>query len=262
MGIMQVLRLVIKLKKMSEHLNGWIKLHRSILDWEWFKDAETLQLFIYCLVRANLNDGSWRNIDYKRGEFITSLESISKDTGLTIQQTRTRLKRLISTGEITCKSTNKFTIITICKFDDYQNIFESTNKQTNRQATDNQQTKVDESNKQLTTGREDEEDNRIRRERNKEKISYKDIKKKDDDFIAPTLTDVRRFILENDLTGVSPEEFYQYYEECDWKQGKRKMKDWKAVVKQWNQRNFSNSNKFNSSVNKNGISTAEYGIVL
>lgn len=105
---------------MAEYYGGWIKLHRQILNWEWFKKPEALSVFIYCLLRANIIDGSWRGIGFERGQFITSLETIRKDTGLSIQQIRTALKHLIKTGEITSSSTNKYTIITICKFNIYQ----------------------------------------------------------------------------------------------------------------------------------------------
>ena len=109
---------------MAEYSCGWIKLHRQILNWEWFKKSETMHIFIYCLIRANISDGLWRGIQYKRGQFITSLETIRKDTGLSIQQIRTALKHLVNTGELTSKSTNKYRIITICKFDSYQSAYE------------------------------------------------------------------------------------------------------------------------------------------
>ena len=247
---------------MTEHLNGWIKLHRSILNWEWFKDATTFQFFLYCLLKANIADGTWRNIPFKRGQFITSLESICKDTGLTVRQARTRIDRLISTGELTSHTTNKYRILTICKFEDYQTFLEVDDKQNASQTTSKRQANDKQEGYETTTGKEEEEDYKIRRERNKEKISYKDMKKKDDVFMAPTLIDVKKFILDNDLTGVSPEEFYQYYEECDWKQGKQKMKDWRKVIRQWNQRNKKYYSKQTSKISNNGIVRADYGIIL
>lgn len=108
---------------MAEFYGGWIKLHRQIVNWEWFKKPETLSVFIYCLLRANISDGTWRGIEYRRGQFITSIETIRKDTGLSIQKIRTALKHLYDTGELTHESTNKYTIITICKFDIYQTIY-------------------------------------------------------------------------------------------------------------------------------------------
>ena len=56
-----------------------------------------------------------------------------------------------TTGEITTKTTNKYTIITICNYESYQINIDDTNKQTNNQ-----------DNKQLTTTKE------IKNIRNKE----------------------------------------------------------------------------------------------
>ena len=49
--------------------NEVIKLNRKILDWRWFSDPVTRDLFIYCLLKANWKDGAWHGIEYKRGDF-------------------------------------------------------------------------------------------------------------------------------------------------------------------------------------------------
>lgn len=78
-----------------------------------------------------------------RGSFVTSLDSLAKELGLSVQEIRTALKRLISTGELTSKSTNKYRIITVVNYEMYQQV----NKQPNSPLTGNQQA----TNKQLTT---------------------------------------------------------------------------------------------------------------
>jgi DNA-binding transcriptional MerR regulator len=128
-------------------MSGWIKIHRKFLDWEWFNKSEAVHLFIYLLLKANHKDASWQGTEVKRGEFISSLGKISSDTGISLQTLRTLLKKLESTNEIEVKSTNKFTTVTICKYDSYQDETEDTNKQ----LTNNQQT----TNKQLTTNKND-----------------------------------------------------------------------------------------------------------
>ena len=67
---------------------------------------------------------------------MTSLPKLSAQTKLTIQQVRTALKHLISTGEITDEGTSQYRIITIVKYDEYQR----DNRQNNSQSTDEQQT--------------------------------------------------------------------------------------------------------------------------
>ena len=128
-------------------MDGWIKLYRRFLSWQWFNKSEMVQIFVYILLSASHKDHPWQNVVIRRGEFPTSVDSISRATGLTTQQVRTCLSRLERTGEITRKSTNKFTIISVCNFDDYQ-LDEETEQQTNnKQITIKQQT----NNNQITT---------------------------------------------------------------------------------------------------------------
>ena len=120
-------------------MEGWIKLHRKIKDWEWYKHSETMCLFIHLLLSANHEDKKWKGIIIKRGELVTGRFSLSKDTGITERSIRTCIKRLKSTNEIAVKTTNKYSIITICKYEDYQyNEIES--DQQNDQQTDQQLT--------------------------------------------------------------------------------------------------------------------------
>jgi DNA-binding transcriptional MerR regulator len=90
------------------------------------------------LIKANHKDAKWQGNDVKRGQFISSLGNISNATGISIQQIRTILKKLEKTNEIEVKSTSQFTIVTICKYECYQDENETTNKPlTNNQQTTN-----------------------------------------------------------------------------------------------------------------------------
>ena len=125
-------------------MEGWITLHRKFLKWEWFDIPEMVKLFIYLLLMAQHEERKYRGVVLKRGELITSVPTIMNDCKLTEQQTRTCIMRLKSTGEITCESTNRYTIITICNYDRYQGekveINGQNNGQPNAQATDKQRT--------------------------------------------------------------------------------------------------------------------------
>lgn len=134
-------------------MSGWIKLHRKFLDWEWFNKSEAVHLFLYMLLKANHKDGKWQGVDVKRGQFISSLGNISSATGLSIQVIRTNLKRLEKTSEIEVKSTSQFTIVTICKYECYQ----EENEPTNKQLTNEQQT----TNKRLTTNKNDKNNKEV-----------------------------------------------------------------------------------------------------
>ena len=131
-------------------MSGWIKIHRKFLDWEWFNKSEAVHLFLYMVLKANHKDNKWQGNDVKRGQFISSLGNISSATGITIQQIRTILKKLEKTNEIKVKSTSQFTIVTICKYECYQDEEETTNKPT----TNHQQT----TNKQSTTNKNEKKE--------------------------------------------------------------------------------------------------------
>lgn len=128
---------------------SWIKIFRELLQWEWFQKPEMVQLFIYLLLKASCTDKQWQGITVKRGQLITSNATMRQDLRLSEQQIRTCIKRLISTGEITYKSTNRYVIITICNYDKYQEtgnlINEQNNEQTNNQSTDEQRSINDQS---------------------------------------------------------------------------------------------------------------------
>ena len=94
-------------------MEGWVKLHRSLFDWEWYDDIESFRLFIHCLLKANHKDCNWRGKEIRKGSFITSYNKLSEDTGLSIKVVRNRLKKLEKSGELGTQSNSKNTLITV-----------------------------------------------------------------------------------------------------------------------------------------------------
>jgi len=115
-------------------MNGWIKLHRKFLEWEWYKKSDMVHLFIHLIISANRKPGKWEGINIKKGQLITGRKKLNKETGISEQSIRTCLERMKSTDEIVIKSTNKYSIITICNYDTYQ----LTEQEINQQSTSNQ----------------------------------------------------------------------------------------------------------------------------
>lgn len=99
---------------------GYIKLFRSLLDWEWFDDSKTLHVFVYCLLRAGYKDATWKGINLKPGEFIGSRAQIAEKTRLTDSEVKTALMHLEKTGEIARKKAGKFTIYKVKNYSYYQ----------------------------------------------------------------------------------------------------------------------------------------------
>ena len=127
---------------------GWIKIHRSILEWEWIDDVNTFAVFMYLLVKANHRENTWKRIIVPRGTVITSQDSIANKLGLTRQKVRTALRNLQTTNELTIKATNNYSAISICNYDTYQ--LQKDLKQPLKQPSDNHQT-----NTPITTNKND-----------------------------------------------------------------------------------------------------------
>ena len=248
--------------------NGWIKLHRKILDWEWFTSPSTLQLFIYLLLRANKENKKWRGILIKRGQLVTSVATISEETKLSTQQVRTSLNRLKSTNEITSKTTNRFTLVTICKYESYQ-LYEEVEQQTKQQAL--QQT----NNKQITNKQQQLKNNKNIRKNKKESILTNvriDEKATDAPVVATTTTDDMELRKEKFYQSLVPyvakygkdmvRAFYDYWTEKTY--GGRKMRFEKQQAFEiskrlatWQKHDLSYANRDNTRIGQSGSTRAE-----
>ena len=121
---------------------GFILLYRQITEWEWYQNPNTFRVFLHCLLMANFTDGRFEGKEIKRGQFVTSLPSLSDQTSLSIRQVRVALDHLIMTGELTSKAYSKFRVITVVNYDKYQNNDRQNDSQTadKRQSDDSQVT--------------------------------------------------------------------------------------------------------------------------
>lgn len=101
--------------------NNFVKLSRKMLNWEWYTDVNTKTLFIHCLLRANWKKERFKGLLVERGEFITSLQHLANETGLSIQSVKTALKHLETTEEIKVKNLKFGRLIVVVNYDLYQN---------------------------------------------------------------------------------------------------------------------------------------------
>ena len=114
-------------------MKGFISLHRRILEWEWYDDISCRVLFIHCLLKANFKDTRYKGVLVERGSFVTSLPILAEECGLSLQQTRTALSKLKSTCELTHTGTRKGSIVSVCKYETYQDSDFASNMQSNMQ---------------------------------------------------------------------------------------------------------------------------------
>jgi len=133
----------------------FIKLFRRFKETSFFKNSHCVHLAIYLLLECNWKDNkiifNKEELIIKRGQCITGRKKIAIETGMSQQNVRTALNILQKVKFLTSKSTNKFTIISIDNYTQYQT---NINQQSNQQVTNNQPT----SNQQLTTLEERKKD--------------------------------------------------------------------------------------------------------
>lgn len=100
--------------------NGFIKLHRKILKWEWYDDRNTTALFIHLLLTVGIEDDDWHGVKIPRGSRVSSYAKLAKELHLTIKEIRTASQHLEQTGEVARTAYPKFTVFTVQNYDFYQ----------------------------------------------------------------------------------------------------------------------------------------------
>lgn len=104
---------------------GWIKLFRSTQNKAWYRKPEYLALWVHLLFKANHKGKSWlyKNQPYnvKRGQFITSRDSLVKETGIERNKIERILKCFENEQQIEQQNLSTSRLISIINYDTYQN---------------------------------------------------------------------------------------------------------------------------------------------
>ena len=108
--------------------NGYIKIWQELLNWPYHSDPKMMSLWVHILLLAAFSDHDWKGITIRRGQLPTTIAQLAELTGLTPKEVRLRLDILEKDKEIVKekgengakKRTKNGTIITVCKYDDYQ----------------------------------------------------------------------------------------------------------------------------------------------
>ena len=205
-------------------MNGWMKLYNKTLSWGWFTDVPTAHLWIYLLLKAYWMDGEYRGMKIEKGSFPITTIQMASETGLTEKQVRLALKKLEKTGEIIIKRTNKFSVISVVKWAEYQGEAVDEDRQKDTQRCIQRDSQREEQRADLLLD-EDYKTNR-----------HKDIyngKTKKKSFTPPTLADVEEYCRQRN-SSVDPKRFYEYFDAGNWADSKgNKVKNWKQKLITW-----------------------------
>ena len=103
-----------------QRLNGFVKVHRKLVQWGWYQDYVVKDLFLHLLLTASFRESQWMGRTIEKGQVITSYAHLAEELGFSVKQIRTALNKLKSTGEVASESTNRYTIITVVNWEKYQ----------------------------------------------------------------------------------------------------------------------------------------------
>lgn len=117
---------------------SWIKLYRSLLDWEWYTDGPTKDVFLHLLLLANTKEQTRKGIVIPAGSVEITQAQIANHLKLTRQQVRTALFHLQKTGEVTIQRHREFSVYTIVRWHSLQGKQPSKTQRTRNQSTINQ----------------------------------------------------------------------------------------------------------------------------
>lgn len=222
----------------KEKIPGFIKLHREIINWEWYDDHNVSRLFLHILLTVNYKDNRYQGYDIPAGSRVSGLPKLADETGLSVRQVRTAIDKLKLTGSLTVKTTPKFSIISITNWDKYQ----EDDSQLDSRMTGERQA----DDRRATTSKEDKKERK--EEENipplvpPKRVTSKGTKIPDDFMPNETCLNVAQEEgFDNDSLNRELANFIDY-----WKgNGKTKL-DWQATFRNWlrNNKNYNRSNSY------------------
>lgn len=120
-------------------IEGWIRLHRKLLEDEVFQQEKLLKVFVWCLLKASHKEHKQLvglvQVPLKKGQFVTGRIKAATELDMP-ESTAWRLMKLLEKLKIiSIKSNNKFSVVTLEKYEVYQ----SEDKKVNNKRTANEQ---------------------------------------------------------------------------------------------------------------------------
>lgn len=213
-------------------MGGWIKIYYQMLDWQWYSNTNVMRVFLHCLLKANYQPKAWQGITIERGQFVTSVATLSNELDMSGMQIRTALTKLQGTKEITIKTTNKYSIITICNYDNYQVIdndeYQAEQQTNNKQITNKQQTN--------NNNIKNKEYKDIKKEELKNTTpngdSTKKTKRQKKILPIPTIEEVAEYIKTKGYN-LDARAFWSHYDARDWMRHGKVIENWHAQIATW-----------------------------
>lgn len=124
--------------------NEWITINKDVFDIGRYESLNVFRVFLYFLTHAAQKPRFDRGVRLECGQVIVTMDEVCEATGLTAREYRTAISKLVKDKQTTNerqtidkRTTNKFSIITICNFDSYI-LMKKGERQTNDKQTTNE----------------------------------------------------------------------------------------------------------------------------
>ncbi|EAC5315268.1 hypothetical protein KW10_02735 [Listeria monocytogenes] len=162
-------------------MDGYIALHRKIIDsWIW-QDPEFYRLWSYCLIKASFKEREiflgQQIVKLNPGQFVIGREKLEEAMNIGLKNKRTavtwwrRLQKLEKARMLNIKSYNKFSVVTIENWGFYQGS-DIENEQQNEQQTNNRCTTDVQ---QTITNNKDNKENKENKDNNKRQNKFDEV---------------------------------------------------------------------------------------
>ena len=175
--------------------NGFVKIPRSILEWEWYSHPDVSRMYLHLKLKANYAAGKWQGLEIGIGEHITSLSKLSSGLGMSEYKVRESLNRLEESGIIKRTPSNKFTKIKLLNIEHEEESVVYNHKPVKNHST----SKTQSNHKQTTTNKKNKE-----KEESKERKEFfkNEVSKFSDNFSKEHLIGFYDYwSIENEQTG-------------------------------------------------------------
>ena len=179
---------------------SYIKVHRDILDSYCFSSSNSFKIWMWLLLKANykksfitLKAGRGEaTIELNRGQLLFGRFRAEDELGIDGSLIYRVIKKFEELEQIIIESNNQYSIITICKYDDYQGDDNINEQQTNSKRTANGQ----QTNSKRTTN---EQQTNTYKEELEEKEYKEEIRNNSEDFISNgTWEDEKKYFLSDE----------------------------------------------------------------
>ena len=105
-------------------MNTWLKLYRSILDSDVFQNANLLKVWVWCLCKASHKDRDalvgLKLVPIKSGQFVFGRKVAAEELHMSESSVYRYMTTLQKMGNLSICANNKYSIVTIEKWGDYQ----------------------------------------------------------------------------------------------------------------------------------------------